>query len=114
MSQRFTNPSKDRIEVVYVFPLPEHAAVAQGRPAMRPFTIKRRRCPRSRSARARTSGENADRLAVSDARPARLPEPKNGAIAKLWGRATITALERRPPGAIDPEAITRVALAHDL
>src|SRR5688572_27938738 len=27
VSQRFTNPSKEPVEVVYIFPLPQHAAV---------------------------------------------------------------------------------------
>jgi Ca-activated chloride channel family protein len=41
-------------------------------------------------------------------------EPKNDALSRLWARATIADLERRPRGYVDRDAITRVALAHDL
>jgi Ca-activated chloride channel family protein len=41
-------------------------------------------------------------------------EPKNAAISRLWARATIADLERQPNGQVDGEAVTRVALAHDL
>jgi Ca-activated chloride channel homolog len=41
-------------------------------------------------------------------------EPKNGSISRLWARETIADLERKPKGSIDGEAVTQVALSHDL
>lgn len=42
-------------------------------------------------------------------------ETRNVAISRLWARETISDLERKPRGVpVDAEAITRVALAHDL
>ncbi len=42
-------------------------------------------------------------------------EQRNGAISRLWARETIAELERKPRGVpVDADAITRVALAHDL
>lgn len=41
-------------------------------------------------------------------------EPKNASISRLWARETIADLERKPKGTIDTEAVTRVALSHDL
>ena len=42
-------------------------------------------------------------------------ETRNAAISRLWARETIAELERKPRGVpVDAEAITRIALAHDL
>ena len=41
-------------------------------------------------------------------------EPKNAALSRLWARETIADLERMPHAQIDTEAVTKVALAHDL
>jgi Ca-activated chloride channel homolog len=42
-------------------------------------------------------------------------EARNAAISRLWARETIADLERKPRGVpVDAEAITRIALSHDL
>ena len=41
-------------------------------------------------------------------------EPKNASLSRLWARETIADLERKPQALIDTEAVTRVALAHNL
>lgn len=41
-------------------------------------------------------------------------EPKNASLSRLWARETIADLERRPAALIDAEAVTKVALAHNL